>query len=74
MEKIAINVSKIETEHRRQMTDEAREMFESFYVQVCHQPVAFSACGFFTLNMELLVSVVTSVLSYLVILVQFQAS
>jgi 7tm Chemosensory receptor len=74
MQEIATKISKILSKNQSQMPEEAKELFESFYVQVCHQPVTFSACGFFTINMELLISVATGVLSYLVILVQFSST
>ncbi|KAJ9583546.1 hypothetical protein L9F63_022109, partial [Diploptera punctata] len=45
---------------------------ELFSLQLLHQKIQFTACGFFPLDFTLLYSIVGAVTTYLVILVQFQ--
>lgn len=52
----------------------SREILEKFYYQLNLQPVKFSALGFYTINQALLASIVTGVVSYQIILVQFHTS
>ncbi|XP_067005900.1 gustatory receptor for sugar taste 43a-like [Anabrus simplex] len=51
-----------------------KKQLETFALQLIHQRVEFSACGFYTLNFPLIASIAGSVTTYLVILIQFQAS
>lgn len=57
-----------------QIKDETREFLQNFYLQLVHQPVKFSAMGFFTIDLTLLASIVTGIVSYEIILVQFYTS
>ncbi|XP_072745373.1 gustatory receptor for sugar taste 43a-like [Anoplolepis gracilipes] len=45
---------------------------EIFLLQLIHRPLEFTACGLFTLDRTLLTSIVSTVTTYLVILIQFQ--
>lgn len=48
-----------------------REILQNFLFQVSFHPVTFTAFGFFTLDYMLLASIVTGILSYIIIFVQF---
>jgi 7tm Chemosensory receptor len=74
MEKLASTIVRMQVNHQDELTFEMREALQSFYCQVTMQPIEFSAYGFFTLNLALLASITTGILSYLIILVQFYAS
>ncbi|KAJ9599119.1 hypothetical protein L9F63_010387, partial [Diploptera punctata] len=54
------------------INEKIREELELFSLQLLHQKVQFTACGFFPLDFTLLYSVVGAVTTYLVILLQFQ--
>ncbi|KDR24352.1 hypothetical protein L798_04300, partial [Zootermopsis nevadensis] len=49
-----------------------REEIQQFSLQLLHEKVKFTACGFFPLDFTLLYSIVGAVTTYLVILIQFQ--
>jgi hypothetical protein len=74
MSKIATVVSKIECDHYERLTDETREFAHKFYMQLNHQPIVFTAYGFYTINLALLASICTGIVSYQIILVQFYSS
>lgn len=74
MTDLATTVSKIECENYDQLTDEAREFVHKFYMQLIHQPILFTAYGFYTINLALLASITTGIVSYQIILVQFYAT
>lgn len=71
---ISTIINQIETEQHEQLHVEARDFLQSFYLQLIHQPVAFTAFGFYIINLTLLASIVTGIVSYQIILVQFYAS
>lgn len=71
---IATTINKIELNNYDQLKPEAREFLQNFYLQVNNQPIVFTAFGFFTINLALLASITTGVVSYQIILVQFYAS
>ncbi|XP_072744479.1 gustatory receptor for sugar taste 43a-like [Anoplolepis gracilipes] len=48
------------------------KQLEIFLLQLLHRPLEFSACGLFTLDRTLLTSIVGTVTTHLVILIQFQ--
>jgi hypothetical protein len=74
MTKLATVVSVIECDHYERLTDESREFVHKFYMQLNHQPVLFTACGFYTINLALLSAICTGIVSYQIILVQFHAA
>lgn len=74
MTSIAILIKNIECEHFDQLRPEIREFLGSLYQQMIHQPVVFTASGFYTINFTLLASISTGIVSYQIILVQFYAS
>ncbi|KAJ9583550.1 hypothetical protein L9F63_022113, partial [Diploptera punctata] len=49
-----------------------KEELELFSMQLLHQKVQFTACGFFPLDFTLLHSIIGAVTTYLIILIQFQ--
>ncbi|XP_031777853.1 gustatory receptor 3 isoform X1 [Nasonia vitripennis] len=51
---------------------EATKQLEIFSIQLLQRPIEFTACGLFYLDRGLVTSIVGSVTTYLVILVQFQ--
>ncbi|KAJ9599792.1 hypothetical protein L9F63_026359, partial [Diploptera punctata] len=53
---------------------EIREELELFSLQISHQKIRFTACGFFPLDFTLLYSIIGAVTTYVVILVQFEMS
>jgi 7tm Chemosensory receptor len=69
--KLAQTVNQIQINLHDAVTFEVRELLHSFMFQASFYPVTFTAFGFFTLDLKLLASIVTGILSYLIILVQF---
>jgi 7tm Chemosensory receptor len=57
--------------HHDNLSLEMREILQSFHSQVTSSPLTFSASGFFSLNYEFLASLATGILSYLIVIVQF---
>lgn len=74
MTEIATTVNKFESENSDQLPPETREFAQNFFLQLVHQPVVFTAFGFYFINLTLLASITTGIFSYIVILVQFYAS
>jgi 7tm Chemosensory receptor len=74
MDRVASSVAFVQTNSIDQQTPEMRKALQSFYMQIVHQPVRFSAFCCFNLNTELLTSITTGILSYLMILIQVYAS
>lgn len=74
MSELATNLKKFECEHYEKLQSEAREFLRSFYLQLIHQPVIFTAFGMYAINMTLIASIATEIVSYQIILVQFYAS
>lgn len=70
MENFSINVNKIECNDFH-IDEEIRNTLHKFYLQLKLQPVMFTAFGFYKINLALLASVTTGVISYQIILVQF---
>ncbi|XP_024939267.1 gustatory receptor for sugar taste 43a isoform X2 [Cephus cinctus] len=54
------------------LDSDIRKQLEIFSLQLLHRPIDFSACGLFSLDRSLVTSIVGSVTTYLVILIQFQ--
>ncbi|CRK88197.1 CLUMA_CG001978, isoform A [Clunio marinus] len=74
IKKLATTVNKIECENFDYLKTDIRQVLESFYSQLISQPVEFTANDFYTINLALLGSIITSVTFYEIILVQFYAS
>lgn len=74
MMEIATNLNKFESEGFNELRGETREFLHNFYSQTIHQPVIFTAYGFYNINLALLASIITGIVSYQIILVQFYAS
>ncbi|XP_047116147.1 putative gustatory receptor 28b [Schistocerca piceifrons] len=51
-----------------------REQLQLFSQQVMHQRLCFTACGFFTIDLTIVLSMVGAVTTYLVIYLQFSAT
>lgn len=71
---VATAINKLELDNYDDLQTETREFLQNFYLQVNHQPVVFTAFGFCTINLALLASITTGIVSYQIILVQFYAS
>jgi hypothetical protein len=56
------------------MSNEEKEILRSFYSQLEKSPITFSIFGFFNIDLSLLASVLTAIVSYQIILVQFHAN
>lgn len=67
-------INKIECKHYDALQSEARGFLQSFYLQLNHQPVTFNLFGFRSIDMTLLASIATGIISNLIILVQFYGS
>jgi len=74
MSKLATALSKIECENYEGLKEESREFIHKFYMQLCQQPIIFTAYGFYNINLALLASITTGIVSYQIILVQFHSS
>ena len=74
MTDIAISIKNIQCEYLEQLRLEIREFLSNLYQQLIHQPVTFTAFGFYTINLGLLASISTGIVSYQIILLQFYAS
>lgn len=74
MTDISISIKNIKFEHFEHLRSEIREFLSDFYQQMIHQPVTFTAFGFYTINLGLLASILTGIVSYQIILLQFYAS
>lgn len=74
MDSLASTVSEVSAENDENLSRESVDILQNLYLQVVHQPVTFTAGGFFEINMELFASMITGVVSYEIILVQFYAS
>lgn len=53
------------------MNNEMRFLLLSFYSQLNHQPLAFTAMGMYRISLSFLGSILTGIVSYQIILVQF---
>ncbi|CRK88194.1 CLUMA_CG001975, isoform A [Clunio marinus] len=71
---LATTLDVIQCEQFENIPTNVQIFLQSFYLQVNHQPVSFSAFGFYTINLTLLASIITGIVSYEIILVQFYAS
>ena len=74
MNHLATKVCKTECENYEQMSLECRDFVHKFYMQINQQPIAFTAFGFCTINLPLMASIGTGIVSYQIILMQFYAS
>jgi 7tm Chemosensory receptor len=74
MSSLAKTIKKVEFDNFDHVDPQTLKFLKSFYSRVVHQPITFTAFEFFTLNLPLLTSIATGVVSYLVILIQFYAS
>lgn len=74
MDSIASTISEVSAEGVSSLQRDSVNILQKFYLQVVHQPVEFTASGLFKINMELFASIITGVVSYQIILVQFHAS
>lgn len=67
-------VGQIDCDKFDQLRGEARGFLRSFCLRLIHQPIIFTAFGFYTINFSLLASITAGIVSYQIILVQFYAS
>lgn len=71
MTKLAMEVNFLSSECYDDTDNKVIELLSTFYMQLIHQPVEFTALGFFSIRLEFLASVVTGTLTYVVFLIQF---
>lgn len=74
MIKLATALSKCECDNFDSLLEESREFIHKFYMQLCQQPIIFTAYGFYNINLALLASITTGIVSYQIILVQFHST
>lgn len=74
MASFATTVKKIHCERAGNVSSDVRYAFDQFYLQLVHQPVTFTAAGFYAFNLSWLAAVFTGIATYLIILVQFYVS
>lgn len=72
--KISSKISEIQCQFYDKLLLRTLECLNNFYVQVNHQPIIFTTYGFYIINFGLLASIITGMVSYQIILVQFYAS
>lgn len=74
MTNIATTLKLVEIKNYGQLNIEVQECIEKFYLQLNYQPVIFTTAGFYKINLALLASIATGIVSYQIILVQFYAA
>lgn len=74
MSSLATMVKEMQCEHYETTTIEVQMFLNQFYQQLTSQPVVFSAAGFFDFDLPLLSSILTGVVSYQLIFLQFHIS
>lgn len=74
MSQISVTINLVESDYHQKLSPETHQILRSFFSQVVNQPVKFTAAGFYTINLPLLASIITGVVSYQIILIQFHAS
>jgi 7tm Chemosensory receptor len=57
-----------------QHNTELRDLLQNFSLELVHQPVTFTVHGFYVINLSLLASIATGIVSYQILLIQFYAS
>lgn len=55
-------------------SERVKSEIQIFYQLVNTHPICFTACGFYTINLELLASIILGVFSYQIILVQLKST
>nr|XP_018899658.1 PREDICTED: putative gustatory receptor 28b [Bemisia tabaci] len=56
------------------VSDKVKNELQLFSLQLIHEKVNFTACGFFPLDLSVLFNTISSVVTYLIILIQLQIS
>jgi len=74
MTKLTTIIKQQESDHYDLLDSEKRQFLQNFFMHLIHKPVAFTALGFFTINQALLASIITGIVSYQIILVEFYAA
>lgn len=74
MSEILFEIELLESDNYYQINDEIKQILRSFYLQLTNHPIAFTVYGFFNINLNLFASILMSVTSFQIILVQFQAT
>lgn len=72
--KIPTSIVNVELNHHRRLNPEMREVLQNFYLQTVHQPIRFTVFGLYTISLPLLASIITGIVSYQIILIQFYAT
>lgn len=74
MSDILFEIEQLEADNYHQINDETAQILRSFYLQLSNHPISFTIYGFFNINLNLLASILMSVTSFQIILVQFEAA
>lgn len=74
MSEILFEIEQLEADNFNQMDDDVKQILRSFYSQLSNHPISFTIYGFFNINLNLLASILMSVTSFQIILVQFQTA
>lgn len=74
MTSIKMATKNLQCEYYETATAEVQMFLNQFYLQLVHQPVVFTAAGFFDFDLPVLASMLTGVISYQIILLQFRTS
>ncbi|XP_063697716.1 putative gustatory receptor 28b [Culicoides brevitarsis] len=73
-EELGVWVHKILNQGATVLTDTVRMMLIQFSLQLTHRRIKFTACGLFELDKRLLFTIIGTLTTYLVILIQFSIS
>lgn len=74
MQDLLFHVEKIESKNFETLQADEKEILKSFHIQLSVNPVCFSVYGIFVIDLALLVRILTGIISFQIILVQFHAN
>lgn len=74
MQDLLFQVEKIESRNFEALQSDEKEILKSFHIQLSVNPVCFSVYGIFVIDLSLLVRILTGIISFQIILVQFHAN
>lgn len=74
MNNLIFHLENFETENFDVLSIVHRDIIRSFHAQLSTNPISFTVFGFFAIDLSLLASILTGIISFQIILVQFHAS
>lgn len=74
MYQLQFEVEKIESKKYALLSVDEREILKSFHFQLSMNPVCFTIYGIFNIDLSLLARILTGIMSFQIILVQFHAN